>query len=229
MLGVIGLLIFIIYEKRSINPILSLSILSKKASSLSALVILLIKIANTAMWVFLSLYLEDIMHLTPEFAALIISVQPLTVALLSTYVGRLSDRIENRIFTIIGMIITTLGLIILSQLTSNTSLLIPIIGLILMGIGLGLFSSPTFKRFMTSVQEENYGMANGLLSTMTYMGQTMSLGIMLYIFTIYLGNVQITESNFQIFLLSLKTAFIVFAILSGFGIIISIFIGSTEK
>jgi len=57
----------------------------------------------------------------------------------------------------------------------------------------------------------------------------MSLGIMLYIFTIYLGNVQITESNFQIFLLSLKTAFIVFAILSGVGIIISIFIDPYKK
>ncbi|MDD3986087.1 MAG: MFS transporter, partial [Methanobacterium sp.] len=229
LIGIIGLLSFILNEKRSINPILNLNILRKKASSLSALAMLLMNIANTAMWVLLSLYLEDIIHLNPQFTALIISVEPLMVALISVPVGRLSDRIENRIFTIMGRIITTLGLLILSQLTSKSNLIIPIIGLILMGIGLGLFYPPTIKRFMASVNEKNYGMATGLLSTMTYTGQTMSLGIMLYIFTIYLGNVQITESNFPIFILSLKTAFIVFAILSGFGIIVSIFIDPIHK
>ena len=169
-------------------------------------------IANTAMWVLLSLYLQDIMHLDPQQTALIISVEPLMVALLSTPVGRLSDRIENRIFTVIGMIVTTIGLLILSQLTTNSSLLIPIIGLILVGIGLGLFSSPTTNRFIGSVEGRDYGMASGVLSTMTYAGQTMSLGIMLYIFAVYIGNVQITESNFPAFLFSLKTAFIVFAV-----------------
>ena len=89
-----------------------------------------------------------------------------------------------------------------------------------MGIGLGLFSSPTTNRFIGSVEGRDYGMASGVLSTMTYAGQTMSLGIMLYIFAVYLGNVQITESNFPAFLMSLKTAFIVFAILSGFGIVV---------
>ena len=223
--GIIGLLIFVLNEKRSINPILRLSILRKKVTSLSAFAILLMNIANSAMWVLLSLYLQDIMHLDPQITALIISVEPLMVALLSTPVGRLSDRVENRIFTVIGMVVTTIGLLILSQLTNNSSLLIPIIGLILVGIGLGLFSSPTTNRFIGSVEGRDYGMASGALSTMTYAGQTMSLGIMLYIFAVYLGNVQITESNFPAFLMSLKTAFIVFAILSGFGIVVSILIG----
>ena len=57
---------------------------------------------------------------------------------------------------------------------------------------------------------------------MIYTGQTMSLGIMLFIFSIFLGNVQIIPSNFQTFLISLKIAFIVFASVSGVGLIVSI-------
>jgi MFS family permease len=182
-------------------------------------------IATTAMWALLSLYFQDILYLGPQITALIISVQPLMVALLSTPVGRLSDRFENRIFSVLGMIVTTLGLLILSQLSYNTGLWIPITGLVLVGIGLGLFSSPTTNKFIGSVEGRDYGMGSASLSTMIYAGQTLSLGIMLYIFATFLGNVQIVPSNFSAFLFSLKTAFIVFAVVSGVGVIISVLIG----
>jgi len=225
LLGVIGVSIFVINEKKSLNPILRLSIFRKKVSTMSALALLLMNIATTAMWALLSLYFQDILYLSPQVTALIISVQPLMVALLSTPVGRLSDRFENRIFSMVGMVITTLGLLILSQLNFNTSLWIPITGLVLVGIGLGLFSSPTTNRFIGSVEGRDYGMGSATLSTMIYTGQTLSLGIMLFIFATFLGSVQIIPSNFSIFLFSLKTAFIVFAVISGVGVIISILIG----
>ena len=222
VIGILGFLVFIINEKRSINPILRLSIFKSRVSSLSALSLLLMNIATTAMWALLSLYFQDILHLGPQITALIISVQPLMVALLSTPVGRLSDRFDIRIFAVAGMIVTTIGLLLLAQLNYYTSLLIPVTGLLLVGIGLGLFASPTTNRFIESIEGRDYGMGSATLSTMIYAGQTMSLGIMLFIFAIFLGNVQIIPSNFQGFLISLKTAFTVFAAVSGVGLIVTI-------
>ncbi len=224
LIGVIGVSIFLINEKKSLNPILRLSIFRKRISTLSALALLLMNIATTAMWTLLSLYFQDILHLSPQITALIISVEPLMVALLSTPIGRLSDRFENRIFSVVGMIITTIGLLILTQLSYSTSLWIPTTGLILVGMGLGLFSSPTTNKFIGSVDGRDYGMGSATLSTMIYAGQTLSLGIMLYIFATYLGNVQINILNYTTFLFSLKTAFYVFAVVSTLGIVISIFI-----
>lgn len=225
LLGVLGVSIFVLNERKSLNPILRLTIFKKRVSTLSALALLLMNIATTAMWALLSLYFQDILYLGPQLTALIISVQPLMVALLSTPVGRLSDRFENRIFSVLGMVVTTLGLLILSQLSYYTSLWIPITGLVLVGIGLGLFSSPTTNKFIGSIEGRDYGMGSASLSTMIYAGQTLSLGIMLYIFATFLGSVQIVPSNFSAFLFSLKTAFIVFAVVSGVGVIISILIG----
>jgi MFS family permease len=229
LLGVFGFSIFILNEKKSSNPILRLSIFKNRVSSLSSLALLSMNIATTAMWALLSLYFQDILHLGPQITALIISVQPLMVALLSTPVGRLSDRIDNRIFSVAGMIVTTIGLLILSQLSYYTSLIIPIIGLLLVGIGLGLFSSPTTNRFIGSVDGRDYGMGSATLSTMIYAGQTMSLGIMLFIFATFLGNVQITPANYSIFLYSLKTAFMVFAFVSALGVIFSMLIGKNKN
>ncbi len=72
-------------------------------------------------------------------------------------------------------------------------------------------------------------MGSATLSTMIYAGQTMSLGIMLYIFAIYIGNVQITLSNIPLFLQSLNTAFLVFAGIAAVGIVVSLLIDGKRR
>jgi len=186
-------------------------------------------IANTALWALLSLYFQDVLQLGPQITALIISVEPLMVALLSAPVGRWSDSFDSRIFSVGGMAMTTLGLLILSQLDTTTDLWVPITGLIIVGTGLGLFSSPTTNKFIGSIAGRDYGMGSATLSTMIYAGQTMSLGIMLYIFAIYIGNVQITLSNIPLFLQSLNTAFLVFAAIAAVGIVVSLLIDGKRR
>jgi MFS family permease len=227
--GLIGLSIFALYEKGSLNPILRLSIFRRRVTTLSALALLLMNIANTALWALLSLYFQDVLQLGPQITALIISVEPLMVALLSAPVGRWSDSFDSRIFSVGGMAITTLGLLILSQLNTSTGLWVPITGLIIVGTGLGLFSSPTTNKFNGSIAGRDYGMGSATLSTMIYAGQTMSLGIMLYIFAIYIGNVQITLSNIPLFLQSLNTAFLVFAAIAAVGIVVSLLIDGKRR
>jgi MFS family permease len=227
--GLLGLLIFILIEKGSLNPILRLNIFRSRVTTFSALALLLMNISNTALWALLSLYFQDVLDLGPQITALIISVEPLMVALLSAPVGRWSDSIDSRIFSVSGMVLTTLGLLILSQLNTNTSLWIPIMGLIIVGTGLGLFSSPTTNKFIGSIAGRDYGMGSATLSTMIYAGQTMSLGIMLYIFAIYIGNVQISLSNIPLFLQSLNTAFLVFAVIAAVGIVVSLLINGKQR
>jgi MFS family permease len=223
--GIIGVLIFILQEIRSFNPILKLKEYRSRTSSFSALALLLMNISTTALWTLLSLYLQDLLSLGPQITAIIISVEPLMVAIFSPPVGRLSDHMDNRILSATGMAITSIGLLILSFLNFNTGLWVVIIGLILIGLGLALFSPPTTNIFMGSMKRENYGMASATLSTMIYAGQTFSLGLLLLIFTTYIGKVEITTSNFNQFLFSLKTAFMIFAFLSALGVIVTILMG----
>lgn len=223
--GVVGFSIFLLRERGSPNPILKLEDLMRRAAAFPALALLFINISTTAMWTLLSLYFQDLLGLSPQITALILSVEPLMVALLSPVVGRLSDRRENRIFTATGMAVTTTGLLILSTLNLTTPLWITIPGLIMVGVGLALFSPPATNTFMGSMKQANYGLASATLSTMIYAGQTISLGILLFIFTGFLGNVQVTSSNFDLFISSLKTAFLIFAAFSGIGVVISLFMG----
>jgi len=221
--GVVGFIIFFWRERVFPDPILRLEDLLKRVSASSALALLFINISTTAMWTLLSLYFQDLLGLEPQITALIVSVEPLMVALLSPVVGRLSDQRENRIFTVSGMFVTTTGLLILSTLNLTTPLQITILGLVLVGVGIALFSPPATNIFMGSMKQANYGMASATLSTMIYSGQTLSLGILLFIISGFMGNVQVTPANYHLFLSSLSIAFLIFASFSGVGVVISLF------
>ncbi len=222
--GIVGFSIFIFLDTKSEYPILNIKLLKRRVSAFPAVTLLFINISTTALWTLLSLYLQDLLDLGPQITALVLSVQPLMVSLLSPLIGNLSDHTESRIFMASGMAAVTVGLLFLSTLNLNTELWVVILGLILVGVGIALFSPPATNQFMGSMSRENYGMASATLSTMIYAGQTFSLGLLLLIFAGFLGNVQITSANFGQFLLTLKTAFIIFAAISGAGVVISLFI-----
>jgi hypothetical protein len=81
---------------------------------------------------------------------------------------------------------------------------------------------------MGSVESKIYGAASSVFSTTIYLGQTLSLGILLLIFSLYLGKVDINPSNYSIFLESLQTAFLIFTVISGVSILSSILVGETK-
>jgi MFS family permease len=188
-----------------------------------------LNIAISAMATLLSLYFQSLRGLEPQITALILASQPLMVAVLSPLIGRAADRTENRFLPVGGMILVTLGLLILSFLNQETSLVILVVALILVGVGQALFSSPTTRIFMGSVDSKIYGMASSAFSTMIYLGQTLSLALMLFIFAIYLGQVEINPSNYPLFLVSLQVAFLIFTLISSLGVVFSLLVGKPTE
>lgn len=221
--GVLGFVTFIFHETRTEYPILNIKLLTRRVSALPAVGLLFINVATTALWPLLSLYLQDILNFGPLWAALIISAQPLMVSLLSPVTGRLSDRMDGRILMVLGAVAITIGLLALSYLDIETELWWIVMGLVLVGVGMAFFAPVTTNFFMGSISRENYGMASATQSTMIYAGQTFSLGLLILIFTGFMGGVQITSANFSVFLLSLKIAFTLLAVFSGIGLVLSLF------
>jgi len=56
---------------------------------------------------------------------------------------------------------------------------------------------------------------------MRMIGQTLSMGIAMLTFAIYIGNVQIAPQYYSLFLTSLRTAFVIFTSLCFVGIFLS--------
>ena len=103
-----------------------------------------------------------------------------------------------------------------------------IINLIILGLGLAFFSSPNTTVAMNSVEKKFYGVASAALGTMRLTGQMLGMGIAMVVFAVYLGNVMITPEYYQLFMTSMKTAFMVFAVLCFIGIFASIARGKPD-
>ncbi|MFC1987250.1 MFS transporter [Chloroflexota bacterium] len=221
--GVLGIWSFVKWEARVSNPVFNVGIFrNNMVFAFSNLAALISYSATFAITFLLSLYLQQPRELSPQSAGLILVVQPILMALISPFAGWLSDRIEPRIVSSIGMVLTFIGLVLFSFLTGETALWFVITGLVIVGLGFGLFSSPNTNAIMSSVSKESYGVASATLGTMRLIGQVLSMGIVMLIFAVYIGKVQITPEYYPLFLRSLKIVFTIFAALCFGGIFASL-------
>ena len=228
--GAIGLYGFTVWQKRARHPLLDTALFSKnrtfKFSNLAAF----INYGATFAIVFLlSLYFQHIRGFTAEHAGMIMIVQPVMQIIFSPIAGSLSDRLEPRLLASAGMAATMAGLVMLIFLQKETPLGYVIASLAIMGIGFGFFSSPNTNAAMSSVEKKFYGAASGMLGTMRLTGQMFSMGIIMLLFALYLGKVQITPEYHDIFMKCARMSFTVFAALCFAGIFASLARGKTHR
>ncbi|WP_431061664.1 MFS transporter [Methanobacterium sp.] len=223
VLGIISLIAFVLWELRTPQPVLEMRLFIKNRKFAFSNLAALISFTGTFAVVFLlSLYLQFIRGLDPRAAGLVLATQTLFMAFMSPVAGRLSDRYESRILASIGMTITTVGLIIFSFLNADTSFYVILFSLVLLGIGAGIFSTPNTHAVMNSVKKRYFGVASATISTMRIVGQTLSMGMVLVIFSIYVGAVQFNPGNYPQLLQSISTAFTISAILGFIAIFASL-------
>lgn len=230
LIGILGLVMFNIWEARIESPILNIKLFKNNiAFSLSNLAALINYSVTFGTGFLLSLYLQYLQGFSPSKAGLILISQPLIMTILSPITGRLSDRIEPRIVASIGMTLTTVGLILLVFLSQDTGVDFIIISLVILGLGFALFSSPNSNAVMSSVERRFYGVASGTLGTMRHLGQMFSMGMVMLLFSLYMGKVQITAEYHPLFLKTLNIAFIIFSTISFLGIFASLLRGKIRS
>lgn len=223
LLGLTLFTLLFILEGGIKQPVFPVHLLLKnQVFSLSSLAALLNYTAIFATGFLMSLYLQFIKGFDSQVAGLVLLSQPIVMALSAPIAGWLSDRIEPRIVASIGMILTTLSLALFSSITEATEVSRIVVYLILLGLGIGLFSSPNTNAIMSSVEKKFFGTASATVATMRIIGQTLSMAIAMLIISIVIGRVEIIPEYFANFMESLRLIFVIFACLSFIGIFASL-------
>lgn len=221
--GFVVLVAFVRYELKVRQPVLNLTLFSKNVTfAFSNLAALINYSATFAVGFLLSLYLQVVMGYDSQTAGFILLSQPVLMAVLSPFAGNISDRVEPRIVSSLGMALTTLGLFIFCFLTAATPPWLVIINLALLGTGFALFSSPNTNSVMGSVEKRFYGIASSTLGTMRLTGQAVSMAIVTLLLALYVGNVQLSQANPVSLVQGTRTAFIVFTVLCLGGVFASL-------
>lgn len=219
VLGILGVLAFVWWEARMESPILDIGLLRKNKVFVFSNLAMLVHICTAfAVIFFLSLYLQYNKAYLPQTAGLIMIVQPICTTICTPVAGRLSDKIDPRMIAAVGMVLTCVALVLFIFLTQATALGYIIAGLAIFGFGVGIFSSPNANAIMSSVEKKFLGVASGTQGTMRSCGQILGMGIVMILFSIYIGETQITPEYYPAFLTSAKVGFIIFAAINLGGI-----------
>lgn len=220
--GLVGILFFGFQEVKARFPLLNIKVLAANTSfAFSNLAALINYCANFSVSYLLSLYLQVVRGFGPQDAGTLLLIQPVMQALLSPLAGKMSDRIQPRLVATLGMIITLVGLVLLSYINAGTSIWLIGVNLAVLGMGFAIFSSPNTNAIMSSVENRYYGIASSMVGTMRLVGQALSMAVVSFIFAHYIGNVKITPAVAPQLLISAKTAYIVFTVLCLAGVFAS--------
>jgi EmrB/QacA subfamily drug resistance transporter len=218
-IGMAGLLLFWRVEVRTPFPVFNMKhFFGNRLFALSNLAALINYATTFAVTFVLSLYLQYIKGLSPRDAGLVLIAQPIMMAIVASFSGKLSDKYQPRILSSLGMGIIAIGLVLLLPLKDNTSTTYLIMSLLLLGIGFGLFSSPNTNAVMSSVEKRFLGVASATVATMRMTGQMVSMGIATMVIHIFIGKEKISTSNEPAFLHSVSITFAIFILLSLVGI-----------
>ena len=230
VLGVAGFVFFFVWEDRAPSPALNLSMFRESTVfTYSCIAALINYLANAATAFLLSLYLQQVKGLSPQAAGLVLIAQPIVQATFSPLTGRMSDSVEPRLLASAGMGCAVVGLGLLAALGADTPLAYVVLVLMLMGMGFALFSSPNTNAIMSSVSKRFYGVAGATVSTARVIGQTLSIGIVMLVFAMLIGRVEIGPQNLDALLTSMRVLFAFFAGLCVIGIYFSLARGNMRR
>lgn len=228
--GVLALIIFWVLETKSSMPVIETKLFTRnRLFAYSNLAALINYSATFSIVFFLSLYLQKVKAMLPHTAGMVLIAQPVIMAIFSPVAGRLSDRIQPRYISTIGMTMCSIGLAAFAFLTTATPVWFIVIILIWVGLGFAFFSSPNMNTIMSSVNRNQVGLASGSAATMRVIGQIISMTIATLFFAGMFGNQAIEAVPNLLFLQVVKWGFISFSLISLAGIYFSYNRGKIDR
>jgi MFS family permease len=219
-IGIFGLIFFARWETKTPSPVFDLGLFKdNKAFFFSNLAVFISYIATFAINFLLSIYLQEIKDKTPDHAGLILITASVLMAVVTPISGRVSDKIEPRLVASVGMSLNCVALFLLIFVNAVTPVWYIVMALAVNGLGIGIFASPNTNAIMGSVSRKSLGVAAGILGTMRNTGMMISMGIIMILFSLYIGNAEIVPEYYPQFLSSVRTGFIILTVFSVFGLL----------
>jgi MFS family permease len=172
------LICFVLLELRTAQPMLDLSLFANRVFSASVAAAIFNYICMAAIAFLMPFYLIQGRGLDSARAGMLLSVQPLVMAVAAPISGTISDRIrKSNVPSLVGMAILAGGSLLMSLISAQTSYFYIAAVFCLTGLGTGIFISPNNSALMGSAPVNRQGIAAGMLATARNVGMVLGVGL----------------------------------------------------
>ncbi len=195
LLGVAVVLLaaFIVVESKVVAPLLPLHIFRNMSVSMGSLIVLLNFFALFGVLFFVSLYLQSVSGYSALEAGL--RTLPLTVmfSFSSPMGARITRRFGPRLPICLGLLATTVALLLLTSLEPDSSYIHLWPAFILLGLGIGWVISASTEAIVSNVDVDHSGVAGGLQSTAIQLGGVLGTAVLGSVLAARVGGVLVDK------------------------------------
>lgn len=192
--------LFYIRDHKINYPLIDFNMFHIKQFTFGNLAVMMSYMAMFTNSILLPFYLQEILRLNAFIAGLLILPYSVTLSFVAPVSGRLSGKYGSRYLTIAGPIVYIIALLIFTTFNKTTPMWEIVMASGIMGIGNGLFQSPSNNAIMTSVRKEELGIASGILALSRNMGNILGVAVTITLFEtfreLFLNHGQIYETAF---------------------------------
>lgn len=247
VIAVVGLITFILVERRAREPILPLQLFRVRDVWVTSVAGLIVGLALIGSVTYLPVFLQIVKGLSPTESGL--RMVPLMAGTLVTSIlsGQLVSRTgKYKLFPIIGTTIVTISLLLISRMTAETSTLAASLYMLLLGFGLGFVMQVLIIAVQNAVDYRDLGVATSNAILFRFIGGSLGTALLGAVLASQLhANVQrlipgtgsldlispqalaglppaVRDAYIDAFVASLSTVFLVASIIAFFGLLVTL-------
>jgi EmrB/QacA subfamily drug resistance transporter len=163
--GIALLVVFVLIERRRDHPMLDLTLFRRPAFVGVSVGTLAIGAGMFAMFLYLSLYLQDVLGYSPLAAGLRFLPISALVFFVPLATRRLSSRLPARVLLGAGLLTVSIGLLLMHGVSADSSWTTLLAGFVVAGTGIGLANPAIGSTALAVVHPAHSGMASGFNNT----------------------------------------------------------------
>jgi EmrB/QacA subfamily drug resistance transporter len=164
------LVTFVVVELLRREPMLPLGMFRDPSFAGAQVAAFAMSASFFAMFIYLILYLQEILHLSPIRAGLALMPCTIVVFIVSGVSSYLVNRMSLRIMISGGLALAAVGLATMTTARSHSSWTALLVGEIVVGVGTGLFNPALSNVALSVVSDRASGLAAGVNDTFRQMG-----------------------------------------------------------
>lgn len=192
--SLILIIVFVYREIKYSDPMIDLRHFKKSQFTLGVVTGFTSFVGNSSVRYLLPFFLQAILKFTPQTIGMIILPSAVTMILTGPLSGRLSDRFGYKPFTLLGLLLSAVGLLILSYLDEQSSLVLVIFGMVINMSGTGILYPPNNSSILSTVNEAQYGVMAGFVNLFRNVGNIMGVVLTTLIVTSVMDSMGVVPS-----------------------------------
>jgi EmrB/QacA subfamily drug resistance transporter len=164
------LVAFLVAELRQQRPMFDLTLLRRPAFAGASLVAFAMSGSLFALFLFLTLFIQNVIGYGPFQAGLRFLPLTVPVLLVAPIAGRATVRVPVRLILGLGLVLVAVGLVLMSGLSGSSGFTHLLPGFIVGGIGVGVVNPAIAATAVGVVPHNRSGMASGINNTFRQVG-----------------------------------------------------------